>query len=135
MVGFKIDIPSSRIREGQNSYETGLSSGMELLSQPKRPTAIVANNDEMAAGVIRAAHDLGIKIPEELSVAGFDDNILASRIIPSLTTIQRPIDNMAALATQKLVNQMQSEHSMPLKLTGEVKPHLIIRESTDKLTN
>ncbi len=129
---FDIDVPSSRIREGNNNYESGISCGKHLLSSKIRPTAILANNDEMAAGVIRVAHDLGIKIPEELSVAGFDDNILAARIIPSLTTIQRPIGNMAALATQKLVNQVQSEHSKPLKLTGEVKPHLIIRESTKK---
>ena len=130
-----IHLPSSRILEGKNSYESGMACATELLNQEKRPTAILANNDEMATGVIRVANDLGIKVPEELSVAGFDDNIYASRIIPSLTTIKRPINNMAALATQKLINKVQSEHSSPLKLTGEVKPHLIIRESTDKVPN
>ncbi len=87
----------------------------------------------MELGVIRVAHDLGVKIPEELSVAGFDDNILASRIIPSLTTIHRPIDNMASLATQKLINKTQSLHSLPLKAKAQVKPYLITRESTGKL--
>ena len=127
---FNIKIPDSLILEGDNSYESGLACAKKLLSNKKRPTAILANNDEMAAGVIRVASDMGIKIPEELSIAGFDDNIYASRIIPSLTTIKRPIDNMAALASQKLINQVQSEHSTPLVLGGEVKPHLIIREST-----
>lgn len=130
---FSIEIPFSHVLEGKNSYESGIECAKELLSKKKRPTAILANNDEMAAGVIRVASDLGIKVPEELSVAGFDDNIYASRIIPSLTTIKRPIDNMAALATQRLINKVQSEHSKPLALTGEVKPHLIIRESTNKV--
>lgn len=130
---FNITIPDSRILEGKNNYQTGMACAKELLSQKNRPTAILANNDEMAAGVIRVASDLGIKIPEELSVAGFDDNIYASRIIPSLTTIKRPIDNMAALASQKLINKVQSVHSKPLVLSGAVKPHLIIRESTDKI--
>ncbi|MBA6222645.1 LacI family DNA-binding transcriptional regulator [Colwellia sp. MB02u-18] len=127
-----IEIAESHILEGENSYESGMKCAMELLTKETRPTAILANNDEMATGVIRVASDLGIKIPEELSVAGFDDNIYASRIIPSLTTIKRPIENMAALASQKLINKVQSEHSAPIKLCGEVKPHLIIRESTTK---
>ena len=128
-----VEIPKIRIKEGQNSYESGIECAKKLLSSNHRPTAILANNDEMALGVIRVAHDLGIKIPEELSVAGFDDNILASRIIPSLTTIHRPIDNMASLATQKLINKTQSLHSLPLKAKAQVKPYLITRESTGKL--
>lgn len=128
-----VEIPKIRIKEGQNSYQSGIECARKLLSSGHKPTAILANNDEMALGVIRVAHDLGIKIPEELSVAGFDDNILASRIIPSLTTIHRPIDNMAALATQKLINKTQSVHSLPLKAKAQVKPYLITRESTGKL--
>lgn len=131
---FNINIPDSHIREGSNNYESGMACAHKLLSLKKRPTAILANNDEMAVAVIRVAHDLGIKIPEELSVAGFDDNVYASRIIPSLTTIKRPIDNMASLAAQKLISQVQSEYSQPIKFNKEVKPHLIIRESTDKCT-
>lgn len=130
---FNVEIADSDILEGDNSYESGMKCAMELLSRDKKPTAIWANNDEMATGVIRVASDLGIKIPEELSVAGFDDNVYASRIIPALTTIKRPIDNMAALASQKLINKVQSKHSAPLKLGGEVKPHIIIRESTAKV--
>jgi len=133
LAAFNIEIPQARIKEGDNSYESGMACAKALLTAKQRPTAILANNDEMAAGVIRVASDLGINIPQELSVAGFDDNIYASRIIPSLTTIKRPIDNMAALATQKLINRVQSEHSKELPLSGEVKPHLIIRESTDKV--
>ncbi|MDN4501096.1 LacI family DNA-binding transcriptional regulator [Alteromonadaceae bacterium BrNp21-10] len=129
---FNISIPESRMTEGKNSYESGKECASELLSRTPRPTAILANNDEMAAGVLRVASDLGIKVPEELSVAGFDDNILASRIIPSLTTIRRPVEAMASLATQKLINTIQPQ-SIPLKFAKLVKPHLVIRESTGKV--
>lgn len=129
----KIDIPDNHILEGCNTYDSGMECAKKLLSMKKRPTAILANNDEMAVGVIRVASDLGIKIPEELSVAGFDDNVYASRIIPSLTTIKRPIDNMASLAAQKLINQIQNQNNRVIKLNAEVKPHLIVRESTDKI--
>jgi LacI family transcriptional regulator, galactose operon repressor len=127
-----INVPQVRMKEGENSYESGLVCAKELLSEQDKPTAILANNDEMALGVIRAAYDLGIKVPEQLSVAGFDDNILASRIIPALTTIHRPIDNMAALATQKLINKIQGEQSLPLTEENEVKPYLVVRESTGR---
>lgn len=138
----KVTLPPERIIEGKNSYESGIACAHQLLgtadsanannSAIKRPTAIVANNDEMAAGVLRVASDLAIKVPEELSVAGFDDNILASRIIPSLTTIKRPVSNMARLAVQKLINKSQSAESEKITLDELVKPHLVKRESTDK---
>ena len=125
-------LPGNRIIEGKNSYESGIECAMTLLSTEPRPTAIVANNDEMAAGVLRVASNLNIKVPEQLSVAGFDDNILASRIIPSLTTIRRPVQNMACLAVQKLINKSQSTQSEKIKLDDVVTPYLVKRESTNR---
>ncbi|MBV1908056.1 MAG: LacI family DNA-binding transcriptional regulator [Kangiellaceae bacterium] len=130
---FGITVAEESIKEGKNSFESGIACAKELLSKNKNLTAIIANNDDMAAGVLRLANDMGIDVPAQLSVAGFDDNLLASRIIPSLTTINRPINNMAALATQKLINKIQSENSLPLTLNSEIKPKLIIRESTDTM--
>lgn len=117
--------------EGQNSYESGIACAKQLLNQANRPTAILANNDEMAAGVIRVANDLGIKIPDELSLAGFDDNIFASRIIPSLTTLKRPVEEIAAIATQKLIYAINPQQEQK-KLASLISPYLIIRESTAK---
>ncbi len=73
--------------EGNNSYETGIECARQLLSGPSLPSAIFANNDQMAAGVLKAAHDLGVGLfrPNCRSLA-FDDNLLASRVIPALTT-------------------------------------------------
>lgn len=115
--------------EGKNNYESGLTCAEQLLSQPQPPTAIFANNDEMAAGVIRVAYTRGIKVPEQLSVVGFDDNLFASRVIPSLTTMKRPVEKLAMLATQKLVNHFQHDASAQ-KLETIVDPYLIKREST-----
>ena len=74
-----------------------------LLARTPRPTAIFAGNDEMAAGVYRTAYLRGVKIPDELSVVGFDDSPLASRLWPSLTTVRQPIRDMGRMAAEKLV--------------------------------
>ena len=74
-----------------------------LLSRTPRPTAIFAGNDETAAGVYRTAYLRGVKIPDELTVIGFDDSPLASRLCPSLTTMRQPIRDMGRMAAEKLV--------------------------------
>ncbi|GAC14460.1 LacI family DNA-binding transcriptional regulator [Aliiglaciecola lipolytica] len=125
-------VPEERIIEGKNTYESGIDCARQLLIQTPRPQFIFANNDEMAAGVLKVAHELGILVPEQLSIAGFDDNLLASRIIPSLTTIQRPVSAMASLAATKIIAMIEgNEYNVEEQYL--VKPHLIIRESTRKI--
>lgn len=125
-----IELPESSVIEGVNSYQSGMDGAMKLLQQENRPTAIFANNDEMAAGVLKIAVQLGIRVPEQLSIAGFDDNLLASRIIPSLTTIQRPVGAMASLAAHKIIQSIEKNIVESADNAFLVKPHLIIREST-----
>lgn len=125
-----VSLPVSSIVEGENSYQSGIDCATRLLQLAQRPTAIFANNDEMAAGVLKAAVQMGIKVPEELSIAGFDDNLYASRIIPSLTTIQRPVGAMAALAAHKIIQSVEKNITESADSAFLVKPHLIIREST-----
>lgn len=91
------------LARGAYTFESGKECARVLLANPVPPTAIFASNDEMAVGAINAAQELGLKVPEDLSVAGFDDSILATRITPTLTTIRRPVRQMAQLATIKLV--------------------------------
>lgn len=119
--------------EGENSYQSGIDCAKVLLQHKNKPTAIFANNDEMAAGVLKTAVQLGIKVPQELSIAGFDDNLLASRIIPSLTTIQRPVRAMASLAAHKIIQSIEKHSTQSPESDFLVKPHLIIRESTSVL--
>jgi LacI family transcriptional regulator len=116
--------------EGNNSYETGIECARQLLSQQPLPTAIFANNDQMAAGVLKAAHDLGIAIPGQLSVAGFDDNLLASRVIPALTTIRRPVRQMAQLAASKIIMDIEHNSKAAGNVAAKVAPTLVVREST-----
>ncbi|KFZ38565.1 LacI family transcriptional regulator [Shewanella mangrovi] len=124
-------IAEQYIVEGKNTYESGLVCAEKLLSLSARPTAIFANNDEMAAGIVRVAHTKGIKVPEQLSVVGFDDNLFASRVIPSLTTMKRPVEELAILATKKLLNRCQAEF-FSQHLETVITPYLIKRESSAK---
>jgi LacI family transcriptional regulator len=93
------------------------------------PTAIFASNDEMAVGVICAAQEMGVDVPGELSVAGFDDSVLASRIVPSLTTIRRPVREMARLAATKLIASLDGRQDEAL-VGIMLDPVLVTRNST-----
>ena len=91
-------VPANRLVQGMFTYLSGMEVGKALLEceRAARPTAIFASNDDMAAGIVAVALGLGIKIPAELSVAGFDDTPIAEAIWPALTTIHQPIAEMAA---------------------------------------
>jgi LacI family transcriptional regulator len=118
------------VMQGYNSYDSGVECARKLLQVPaaKRPTAIFASNDEMAAGVLAVAHGLGLAIPEDLSVVGFDDVPLASQVWPALTTIRQPIPSMAAQAAELLLRQLRGE---PYDRSGHVvESALMFRQST-----
>jgi LacI family transcriptional regulator len=89
--------------EGEFDFESGVRAGTQLLGMADRPTAIFASNDDMAAGVLAVAHDKGIELPAELSVAGFDDTTLARTVWPPLTTIHQPMAELARCATEILI--------------------------------
>ena len=90
--------------EGNYTFDSGYAAGVRLLEASPRPTAIFASNDEMAAGVLHAARERGIAVPEQLSIVGFDDTPIAAHIWPPLTTIRWPIVSMARSAALKLVD-------------------------------
>ena len=96
----------SLITGGNYTFETGVTAANRLFDLSPRPTAIFASNDEMAAGVVYAARERGIAIPDELSVIGFDDTPIAAHIWPPLTTVRWPIVSMARAAARKLVGDM-----------------------------
>jgi LacI family transcriptional regulator len=101
-----IALPRSLIARGNYTFETGVSAANHLFDLSPRPTAIFASNDEMAAGVVFAARERGISVPEELSVIGFDDTPIAAHIWPPLTTVRWPIVSMARAAARKLVGDI-----------------------------
>lgn len=135
--GFKDGLAETGIKlnddltiQGGYTFESGLQCAKQLLSQPVKPTAIFACNDAMAMGVIVAASQLGIKIPEQLSVVGFDDEPHASRIWPALTTVNKQATKMGQLAAEKLVMLCSKNIEQASSIQSLVVPKLVIRQST-----
>jgi LacI family transcriptional regulator len=92
---------------GLFSFESGIECGRQLLHLRERPTAVFASNDDMAAGVLHVAQEMGIDVPGKLSVAGFDDTPVARYVYPSLTTIRQPIRAMAQGAVDCLIRHIR----------------------------
>lgn len=90
------------IAEGDFSFRKALLAAEALLSQDKRPTAVFAANDHMAVAVMMAAHKMGLRVPEDLSVAGFDNTPMGRSIWPSLTTVAQPFDLLSIAAVKLL---------------------------------
>lgn len=113
---------------GDWSDESGYRAGLDLLQRPDRPTAIFAANDVMALGVMRSAHELGIHVPSQLSLVGFDDIPEARLLTPALTTVRQPLAEIGRLATQLLVDGMEqgAMHPRVFELPTELK----IRQTT-----
>jgi LacI family transcriptional regulator len=123
-----IAVTVDMVEQGYNSYESGEMCARRLLQKIPRPTAIFAANDDMAAGAIMVAHKMGIKIPAELSVAGFDDTPVARQLWPALTTVRQPILQMAKKATDLLLKQLKGKSvQMPASMLSS---SIIEREST-----
>ena len=114
--------------QGFNSFESGVDCARKLLSRKNPPTAIFACNDDMAAGAIKAAHELGLSVPGKLSVAGFDDIPLASQIWPSLTTVRQPMQRLGELAAALLIRRFRGQS--PEEVSRVIDSELVERDST-----
>jgi len=134
--GFRAALESARIslrpeyvRRGEFHHSDGLTEGRALLSLPVPPTAIFASSDVQALGVYEAARALGVAIPSELSVVGFDDLKIARWAGPALTTIRVPIAEMAEQAVHVVLNLAQER--APAFSRVEMATTLVVRDSTD----
>lgn len=116
-------------REGNYTFEGGIAIGRELLALNPPPTAIFCGNDEMAAGVYKVAHELGISVPRDLSVIGFDNSATAEQLWPPLTSVRLPVRELGQMAAAKLFGKQEKKKHSEGEVT-EVIPKLIIREST-----
>ena len=124
-----LTVPDNFILEGTYEYRSGLEAGESLLKLAQRPTAIFASNDEMAAGLIAAAHKSGLSVPEELSIAGFDDSVIATVVWPQLTTVRQPIKEMAAAAVNMVTKQCRGQ-TKDEATVRKLPIDLVMREST-----
>ena len=130
---FNIPIEEKYIRIGCERYEYGGYLRMqELLKTDARPTAVFAVTDNMAIGAIRAISEIGLKVPEDISVAGFDDIMVSSFMEIPLTTILQPKFEIGRIAAELLVNRINSGNSkFPQQIT--IKPELMIRSTTRRI--
>jgi len=113
--------------QGEFSFDSGVLAGRALLELGEPPTAIFAANDDMAAGVVRVAHERGMSVPGELSVCGFDDIPIAHQIFPALTTVRQPAREMGAIAATELLRRMRDPSSAAMR---RIPFSLQIRQST-----
>jgi LacI family transcriptional regulator len=102
------DASEELVVQGMFTYRSGLDAAEHLLALDERPTAIFASNDDMAAACVAVAHRLGLDVPGDLTVTGFDDTALATTIWPELTTVRQPIAGMAREAVQSLVRRVRA---------------------------
>lgn len=126
-------IPPAQItvEQGYFTYKSGLDAARKLLERPQRPTAIFAANDDMAAAALALAHRLGLEVPRDLAVVGFDDTPIAASLSPSLTTIRQPVAQMAATAINLLMEELNDRRNGEVEFTDILQNYeLIIREST-----
>ena len=118
------------IVEGAFTYDSGVRAAEKLLARAERPTAIFAGNDEMAFGVMNVAHRIGLKVPDDLSVVGFDGTAFANFIIPSLSTIRRPANEMSQLGARKLIARITQGRDAARAFETMVSPQFVPRNST-----
>jgi LacI family transcriptional regulator len=105
--------------------------GGQMLDRKDRPTAVVGFNDKIAVGVLQAAAERGLRVPEDLSVTGFDDIELAQATRPMLTTVAQPLQEMGRMAVTLLM-RLQEHHKLDA-LHIDLATKLVVRESTGRV--
>lgn len=122
-----ISVVDDFIKEGHFTFESGYNISWQLLNHPERPSAIFTGNDIMAFGCIKSAIELGIKVPEELSVIGYDDIPQAAYFIPSLTTISQPAEKIGKEAARYILDKLANKD---MDFDNNLATSLVIRRST-----
>jgi DNA-binding LacI/PurR family transcriptional regulator len=127
-IGLRVD--PELILEGDHTMEGGMEVCAQMLARKQRPTAVLCSNDMTAIGVMRKSHEAGIKLPQDLSVVGFDDIRLAQFVIPPLTTVQMSQSELARLAFNALLAEVERHTPSPNGTEYVVKTNLVLRGST-----
>jgi LacI family transcriptional regulator len=125
-----LPIEASYLIEGDHTMEGGIAAMRKLLALPNRPTAVICSNDMTAMGVIRESYDQGVHIPRDLSVIGFDDIRLAQFVVPPLTTVRMSQTDIARLAFDALLAEVQRKTPSPGGTEYTLRTALVLRHST-----
>lgn len=107
-----LPVSDKHLAQGDFSFRSGFLAAEEILSAANPPTAIFASNDDMAAAVVAAAHRFDLKVPDQLSVCGFDDTSMAVSTWPELSTIKQPVYEMARRAVELLVKSASRKRAV-----------------------
>jgi LacI family transcriptional regulator len=122
-----LSVDPELVYEGDFHQPEGYAGGNALLSLAHPPTAIFASNDVMAMGVIDAVRSRGLRIPDDISILGFDDIPQAQNVRPALTTVRQPLEKMGRVATQMLLDLLNDPHKDVSRV--ELPTELVIRDS------
>jgi LacI family transcriptional regulator len=131
LAGFKEALAESKVKfeadltqMGAFRIEEAYNAALRLLMAPKRPTAIFSANNQMAIGIVRAIRDMGLRCPEDISLASLDDFPWSSAFEPQLTTLAQPVATFAQRASQLILDRIKGEYTGPARritLQGELK--------------
>ncbi|MGA7915878.1 MAG: LacI family DNA-binding transcriptional regulator [Candidatus Acidiferrales bacterium] len=116
--------------EGNHTIEGGMAAMHGILALSKRPTAVMCSNDMTAIGALRESYQQGVHVPKDLSVVGFDDIRLAQFVIPPLTTVKMSQTEIARLAFNALLADVQRTTAAPSGTEYQLRTHLVLRDST-----
>jgi DNA-binding LacI/PurR family transcriptional regulator len=129
-------IRPTTVRQPHSSTEDmGYEAGQLLVARTPRPTAILCFSDALAAGVVRAIHDAGLQVPDDISVVGFDDNPLSRRMRPALTTVRQDVEAKGRAATTALTTAMERAKRGTVARSNRhlvLPTELVVRDSTAK---
>lgn len=131
-----IEFKKNLVIEGEYSFESGVNGAKQLMAEEvsldERPSAIFSCNDEIAAGALFAARLMNIKIPEQLSIAGFENSPFSRQTWPKLTTADQPNKQIAKDAASLLISQVRKQQNK--NITSQYVPQLVVRDSTGQNT-
>jgi LacI family transcriptional regulator len=119
--------------EDSRSPEVGYAAMKTLLARGEKFTAVFAFNDISAIGAIRALEEMGLRVPHDVSVMGFDDIYAAAYHNPALTTIRQPLFEMGRLAARTLLDRLTNGDSHEIPRTLSIEPELVVRQSTARV--
>ncbi|MBW8192120.1 LacI family transcriptional regulator [Neiella marina] len=123
-----IELDDKLVIEGDYQIDSGVEGTERLLRLKTRPTAIFCFNDDMAIGAINVLKSNDYRVPEDMSVLGFDDILYSTYVRPALTTVAQPVEEIGRICAEKLIARLQGDESPPEKTF--VAHKLIVREST-----
>ena len=129
-----IPINADLVVDGKFSFESGVDRTKDLLARAERPSAIFACNDEIAAGALFAARMMGLEVPQEVSIAGFEDSPFSRQTWPKLTTARQSTEAIAQSAAQLLIDAIRPAEAQGQEETKHQAvgfyPELVVRDST-----